>query len=291
MHAPEVQEFSRSRDFFLALAIAVVIAFLLKTFFIEAYRIPTGSMENTLLTGDFLLVNKIIYGPSLPQYLPFTDLGLPRLVLPELKAPSRNDVIVFRYPGDRDELNSEDGVNYIKRIIGCPGDTLRIIDKMVFINGRKVPAPEYISFQSANSKPRGFSEYRIFPKGAGWNEDNYGPVVIPKKGDRIELNTGNIEQWRIFIDREIGSEAVYVEGHTISILGKPVRNYTVKRNYYFVMGDNRDDSADSRFWGFVPRENILGKAYLIYWSWNPGAHGFSELLYSIRFGRIGKLVD
>ena len=126
---------------------------------------------------------------------------------------------------------------------------------------------------------------------------NEEPFVIPmtfgRKGDQIYLNSSNISVWKDIINREIGKEAVNVRGSEIFISGRKVESYTIKRNYYFMMGDNRDDSYDSRHWGFVPRDNIVGKPLLIFWSWDSDIP-FSrpiDLLSSIRFNRIAKLVD
>lgn len=278
------------RDFLNALFYAAIAAFILKSFVIEAFRIPTGSMEKTLLIGDFLLVNKFVYGSSTPRSIPFADIRLPYVTLPSLREPDRKDVVVFEYPGDRDQLKPSETVNYIKRCIGIPGDTIRIIDKVIFVNGREFFRPPYVQYLNSYTKPAGEAEYRIFPKGSPWNEDNYGPLIVPAKGDIIKLNKDNIEKWRTIINRELESEAVRVEGSKIFISDKLVTAYTLKKNYYFMMGDNRDDSADSRFWGFVPRDKIIGEALIIYWSWDPASTNILDLLASVRWDRIGRLI-
>jgi signal peptidase I len=278
-------------EFVKNLLFAVVAALLIKSFLIETSRVPTGSMEKTIMVGDFLFVNKFIFGSSSPRNIPFTNIALPYFQLPAISEPERGDIVVFEYPGDRDELFSDDIANYVKRCIGTPGDTIEIKNKVVFVNGVESPIPANIQYLR-RPIPSGIANPGIFPNGASWNQDNYGPYVIPKKGDVVELTAENIEKWRTIIDREFGRRVVSVNSGSATIDGKPVQNYTIKKDYYFMMGDNRDDSDDSRYWGLVPRDNIVGEALMIYWSWNP-AIPFSEffkLLGSVRIGRIAKLV-
>jgi len=280
----------RIKYFLQAVFLAAIAAFLLKTFIIEAFRIPTGSMENTLLVGDFLLVNKLVYGASSPRRIPLTDVEIPYFTLPAIVNPKPNDVIVFEYPGDRDELKHKEPVNYIKRCVAGPGDTLKIIDKKLFLNGERFYNPPLVKHLNPRTRPREFYESGIFPKGSPWNEDNYGPLYIPKAGDVINLNYQNIETWRTLINREHGRQVVKVEGKIVTIEGYPVKSYTVNKDYYFMIGDNRDDSFDSRFWGFVPRDKIIGEAIVIYWSWDPSKTNLWELLGSIRLNRIAQLI-
>jgi len=279
-------------EFIKNLLFAAFAALLIKTFLIETSRVPTGSMEKTILVGDFLFVNKFIYGSTSPRTIPFTNIALPYFQLPAIREPRRGDIVVFEYPGDRDELKPAEINNYVKRCIGIPGDTIEIIDKVVFVNGKEAWIPPHIQYLNPYVTPKGVPNPRIFPKGANFNEDNYGPIVVPKKGDVIPLSVENVEQWRTIIDREFGRRVVTVEGNQVFIDGKPVNSYTIKKDYYFMMGDNRDDSADSRFWGFVPRDKIIGQAFLIYWSWDPSIpfSDFFRLLGSVRLNRIAKLV-
>ena len=271
---------------------AAIAALIIKTFLIETSRVPTGSMESTIRVGDFLFVNKFIYGSSSPRTIPFTNVVLPYFQLPALKEPERGDIVVFEYPGDRDELKPVEIVNYVKRCIGIPGDTIFIDNKVVFVNGKEAPRPAHIQYINNYVTPKGVVNPRIFPAGSNFNEDNYGPIVVPKKGDVIELTPVNIEAWRTIIDREFGRRVVTLEGDQVLIDGKPVKNYTIQKDYYFMMGDNRDDSADSRFWGFVPRDKVVGQAFLIYWSWEPSIpfSDFFNLLGSVRINRIAKIV-
>jgi signal peptidase I len=131
---------------------------------------------------------------------------------------------------------------------------------------------------------------RIFPAGSGWNKDNYGPLVVPKKGMQIPLNAYNLNAWQIFIAKE-GHTAILVS-ETVLIDGKPSDSYTVQRDYVFGMGDNRDDSADGRYWGFIPKENIVGTPMIVYWSWNSNLplYDIFGRLASVRWGRIGSLI-
>jgi signal peptidase I len=282
-------------EFFRQLFWAAVAAFFIITFIIQNTRIPTGSMENTILVGDFVLVNKFIYGSSSPKYIPFTEIELPYFRLPAFKEPNATDIVVFEYPGDRDQLVADElGVNYVKRCIGTPGDTIEIIDKVVFVNGREFWKPPFIKYYKGRwgeylkPKPKGVVEPRIFPKGMPWNEDNYGPLVIPRKGQTIPLNIYNVDQWRTIIDREYGERVVAIKNGAVTIKDVPVSSYTFKKDYYFMMGDNRDDSLDSRFWGLVPRDLVVGEAFITLFSWDrdiPFSQIF-KLLGSIRLDRI-----
>jgi signal peptidase I len=282
------------KEFFEQLLFAAIAAFIIITFVIQNTRIPTGSMEATILVGDFVLVNKFIYGSSSPKYIPFTEIELPYFTLPAFKDPKPTDIVVFEYPGDRDQLvPNELGVNYVKRCIGTPGDTVEIIDKVVFVNGKEFWIPPHIKYLSLYPKPKGMGDPRIFPKGMPWNEDNYGPLVIPSKGYTIKLNKDNIEQWRTIIDREYGKRVVEVKDNLVMIEGVPVIKYTFKKDYYFMMGDNRDDSLDSRFWGLVARDMVVGEAFITLFSWNRDIpfSDFFRLIGSIRLDRVLKLLN
>ncbi len=198
---------SKLREYIEAIILAIVIAFFVRTFVIQAYKIPSGSMKPTLLIGDHLLVTKFNYGVKLP---------LLRYTLIPFGNPKRGDIIVFIYPEDRSK-------DFIKRMVGLPGDTIEIRDKKVFING--------LLWSDANGT---HVDHLVIP-GAVQPRDNFGPVTVPEDS-------------------------------------------------FFVMGDNRDESYDSRFWGFVRQQDILGKALIIYWSWNSEDH-------SLRWSRIGKTLN
>jgi len=196
---------------------ALILFFFVRTFLFQAYQIPSESMENTLLVGDYLFVSKFIYG----AHVPFTGWQLPRL-----RHPHRGDVAIFTDPRDNK-------TTLIKRVIGTPGDTLQIQGGAVSINGGVLEEP-YTKYMEPRRYPPSAIDPRILPRGAGNNMDYYGPVIIPS-------------------------------GH------------------YFMMGDNRDRSDDSRFRGFIDEHRIRGKAIILYFSKN-GA------FYHVRFGRIGHLV-
>ena len=185
----------RLRDAAEILGVTVALALTVKTFVVDAVHVPSASMENTLLVGDFVIVNKFVYGPSTPLYVPVAGIRLPSVRLPGPGSPARGDVIVFYAPDSpRPRL-------YVKRIAGIPGDTVMIRRGALIVNGREIPAP-------ASAK----LAWRPAP--------DFGPVVVPE-----------------------GAEGEY-----------------------FVLGDNRDESLDSRAWGFVPLNRIIGRAMMIYWS-------------------------
>ena len=281
---------SKPQEYFHALVVAALIAIVLKIFFIEAFRIPTGSMENTLLVGDFLLVNKFVYGATTPMTIPFTSVRIPYFRFPALREPHRGDVVVFDFPGFRDEMEPAEPVDYIKRLIGEPGDTITIKNKQVYINGTIFPNSPNAIF-SPDTSGTNITDPRVFPKGSGWNEDNYGPLSIPREGDMIHLTPENIGEWKTFIEREGHTVQISTDNATL-IDGKRSNVYRVQQDYYFMMGDNRNNSLDSRFWGFMPRDHVIGEALIIYWSWDPNIP-FSQigrLLGSVRWNRVGKII-
>lgn len=209
---------STLREYAEAFAIALGLALLIRTFFIQAYKIPSGSMKPTLLIGDHILVNKLVYGLRLPDSL----LGLKIPGVPwgkylfRLEAAHRGDVVVFVYPRDPSR-------DFIKRVIGVAGDTVAVKNGVVYLNGQPMPDPHaHLEVAQGNRSA-------VSPR------DNFGPVTVPK--------------------------------------GK-----------LFMMGDKRDRSYDSRFWGFVDINKVEGRAIVIYWSWDGGGSG----LLPIRWGRFGK---
>ncbi|HEX9614865.1 MAG TPA: signal peptidase I [Bacteroidota bacterium] len=268
--------------------VTLVVALIIKSFVVEAFRIPSGSMENTLLVGDFLLVNKLAYGIRMPRHVPMTNLAIPALIIPVFTGVERGDIVVFEFPGER----GADGVqsNYIKRCIGLPGDTAMIRQARVFINGRELLFSRTVKFDLRRNAASSRS-VTVIPGGRGFTEDDYGPVVIPKRGDVISLDDNTFEQWRDFISREGHTTEMNLSG-TILIDGRSSTTYAVERDYYFMLGDNRNNSMDSRFWGFVPEENLVGEALMVYWSWDPDISlmNFLDKLGSIRWGRFGMLV-
>jgi len=231
---------SKLRQNIEALAFAIILALIIRTFIFQPFKIPSGSMIPTLLVGDHLLVNKFVYGTQIP----FTDIE----VLP-IEKIKRGDVIVFTYPNNERDP-SKNGLYYIKRVVGLPGDEIDLNGRNLYVNGEKVPI-EYVGTYADKRNSEQFDEYR---------EDLFGDehTVIFRKG-KENTNRGS-----------------YI----------PVTK--VPEGSAFVMGDNRDNSQDSRFWGFVPMENIAGKAFIIHWSWdfaNP------DILNKVRWDRILSGVD
>jgi signal peptidase I len=201
---PQTFKKSTGREYFESIVIAVILALFIRTFVVQAFKIPTGSMENNLLVGDHLLVNKFIFAP--------TAAPLERQLLP-IDAIRRGDVVVFKYPEEPER-------DFIKRVIGLPGETLEVRHKRVFINGKALTEP-YVHFSlppRPNDQETSFDDPR---------RENYGPVTIPE-------------------------------------------------NQYFVMGDNRDNSADSRYWGYLPRGYIKGKALMVYWSYESDREDYQD---------------
>jgi len=196
---------STLREYFESIVIAVILALFIRTFVVQAFKIPTGSMEETLLIGDHLLVNKFVFGPA--------PTAIERALLP-IGAIRRRDVLVFKYPEEPDR-------DFIKRVIGLPGETVELRDKKVYINGTPLDEP-YVHFLSPPSGPSEFHEVTSFDV-----RERYGPVTVPP-------------------------------------------------DHYFMMGDNRDNSQDSRYWGFLPRENIKGKSLVIYWSYQAEREDYQD---------------
>ena len=205
--APVVKQKSLIREYAESIIIAILLALVIRTYLVQAFKIPSGSMEDTLAIGDHLLVNKFIYGTKLP----FSDKRLLTL-----RDPRRGDVIVFEYPEDPSK-------DFIKRVIGTPGDVVEGKDKKIYVNGTPYENPHEVH-----------KEKDIIPKEMN-PRDTFGPVKVPP-------------------------------------------------NSYFMMGDNRDRSYDSRFWGFVSRDKIKGLAFIKYWSWDKDR-------FRPRFGSIGKLIN
>ncbi|HLP17116.1 MAG TPA: signal peptidase I [Bacteroidota bacterium] len=289
---PPVDFLTKVKDFFREMGIVIVGFLLLNNFVIASFMVPTGSMENEVMTGDFLMVNKFIYGGCSPRNIPFTDIRLPWFRLPAFKDVHRGDVIVFEFPGYREEAHPEAFTYYLKRCMAVAGDTLEVKDRVVYVNGQRAPVPRNMKFNSYRLIPPGVADERIFPPTAKFNEDNYGPIVIPKKGMTITLSAETYPMWEVFIAREGHKVALRADG-VVLVDEKPQTSYTVERDYLFGMGDNRDNSLDSRFWGFIPKENVVGTPMFVYWSWNSDTPiaNIIEKISSIRLSRIGTLIN
>lgn len=293
-HKPEEQKpktFARkAKAFFKELGIVLGAFLVLNNFVLASFMVPTGSMENEVMAGDLLFVNKFIYGGTSPRNIPFTNVRLPWFRVPAVRDVEPGDVIVFVFPGYRDEVEPEEFTFYLKRCVGMPGDTILIVDRVLYVNGKQFPLPRNLKFNRYGILPRAEGTESIFPKGVPWNEDNYGPLVVPKKGMAIPLSANNFAQWEVFIKRE-GHQVQLADG-TVLIDGKEASEYIVERDYLFGMGDNRDNSLDSRYWGFIPKENLVGTPLIVYWSWNPDIPIYSlfDKLASVRFQRIGTVI-
>lgn len=263
-----------SREWFDALLIAALIATILRVFVVESYRIPTGSMERTLMAGDFIFVNKFIYGAKVP----FTEYNLPGF-----EEVERGDVIIFKFPKDR-------SLNYIKRCVALSGDRLEIRDRELYINGERQQLPDHAQF-TGRLIPPGMVDSMIFPSFSPFNKDNYGPITVPKRGDEVELTMQTFPLYATLVADE--GHQITMQNGEVFVDGVRTNSYRVEQDYYFAMGDNRDNSLDSRFWGFLPRRDILGEAIMVYWSWNPNLSLFTDpagKLSSIRWERPGMMI-
>jgi len=279
------------KDFLKDLVFVLVSFFFLNSFVLASFEVPTGSMENEIMAGDFLFVNKFIYGGTTPRTIPFTNVRLPWFRVPALRDVRRGDVIVFEFPGQREEIQSPEFMFYLKRCVALSGDTVQVVNRILYVNGTPAPIPRNMKFNNFNPRPQGYADPKIFPRDAPFNEDFWGPVVVPKKGDVVELNASTFPRWATFIGRE-GHRVRLDDRARVSVDGVPVTSYVVERDYMFGMGDNRDNSLDSRFWGFIPRENLVGTPMIVYWSWDPDLSLTSivDKISSIRLGRIGTII-
>mgnify|MGYP000976642483 CR=1 FL=1 len=271
---------------------AILIVMIINGLFLASFVVPTGSMENTVMTGDFLFVNKFIYGPSTPQIVPFLNIPLPFYKFPGVKDPEVGDVIVFIYPGDRDEVESKEFQYYLKRCVATAGDTLQIIGNKVYVNNKEYYLPENGVYDPrVPDSPA--EQLSTFPKGRNYTRNNYGPIRIPKKGDIINVDLFNLKEWEYFIRKE--GKTVEASNFQLLIDGKPTNSYKVERDYCFGLGDNRDHSLDSRYWGFIPYDNVVGTPMIVYWSWESrdeylNEYSFIEKVKRIRWSRIFNII-
>lgn len=273
------------------LVLVLFLALILKAFIVDAFQIPTGSMKNTLLEGDFLLVNKSAYSISTPHQIPFLAKRLSRTELISTGKPEFNDVVAFEIPADYYDPDSEEYSILIKRIIGLPGDTIEIKDQILYINHKKYRTPSYIKI-NLNETPIENINKELFPYNNKWSLENYGPIIVPKKGMKVEINPKNILTWQNAINTDYGKKVISVEGTVINLNNQAIREYAFEKDYYFVLGDNRKNSIDSRYFGYIPEEWIIGKAFMIYWSKIPvQSSGISDYFSSIRFSRLMQSID
>lgn len=372
------------REWLDSIVFAVIAATIIRWLFFSAFVIPTPSMENSLLVGDYLFVSRLHYGtttPATPLQVPLSHqtiwgtnipsyldwIKLPQYRLPGFTDVKNGDVVVFYLPVEHPNAYQKYSnvlpdlhphpvdlrSNYIKRCVGIPGDKLEIRRGQVYVNDKAQPLPmrmqnEYfVSVKTAvneenvfrkngitefaqftetfnDSIPsndefgyvvkttaalaeklktydfvkrvevvfmdKGLKEPYLFPTSdlLDWNKDNYGALTVPKQGMTIPLTKVNIALYGEIIQNYEGNENVSVTKDKITINGKAVANYTFKQDYYFMMGDNRHDSADSRYWGFVPKDHIVGKAVFVWMSIDPNPTSF---LRKIRWDRIFRIIN
>jgi signal peptidase I len=368
---------SKVREWWDAILFAVVAATLIRWLIMEAYTIPTPSMENSLLVGDFLFVSKFHYGtrttttplqvPLTHQKIWFTNIPsylewikLPQYRLPGISHVNRNDVVVFNVPPKGLNENIDYPIdlktNYIKRCVAVAGDILEIKDRKVYTNGELLenhPEVQYsyvvssdgpINERNLTKLGLGVEDYQVYgrqqdgkfvylmwltkekvdalkalpyvksvdlqnrndedgvipystyyewfgrsndsTKVVSWSTDNFGPLWIPKEGATIPINDSTLTIYGPTIKLYEHHDDVKIENNTLTIDGKAVTEYTFKQNYYFMMGDNRHNSLDSRFWGFVPEDHVVGKAFFIWLSIDRNA----DFIHKIRWSRFFKLI-
>lgn len=288
--AIEVKPKSSFLAFIKELAFILLAVLIINSFVVASFEVPTGSMEDTVAIGDRVFVNKFIYGGTTPYAIPLTSIRIPHLRVPGFRNVARGDVIVFDWPGGRDQVEKPVQMWYLKRCIGLPGDTLQIKNQVVYVNGNVFPNPPLSKHIRGTILSPEVPNRIIFPRGANFNEDNYGPIVVPSKGMKLTVDAANLDAWEVFIRRE-GHEPQLQDGKVV-IDGKETREYMVERDYVFAMGDNRDNSLDGRFWGFVPREDVIGTPFIVYWSWNPAIpiYHLIDKLSSVNLRRIGTII-
>ena len=251
------------REYFESFVVTLIMAIFGMTFILQAVTVPTGSMQNTILIGDYLLVNKFIFAPG----------GNPLPFLPQ-RDIQRGDIIVFKYPGFRDGNSNRDKargivpyqVNYVKRVIGLPGETVEFRDDQVFINGQLLPEHRLVSANPYVETAAATTDSE--PRQPGETYD----VMYSEQS----MNDAN---------RHISD----TEDMNYAVAGKKMQ---VPEDSYFVMGDNRNNSEDSRYWGFVPRDVVIGRAMFVYWSCDRSASGGSMFgcITNPRLNRIGKMI-
>jgi len=343
-----------------AIGFAVIAATILRTFLIEAYTIPTSSMEKSMLIGDFLFVSKVAYGPRVPMTpiaFPLVHHTMPigngKSYTEAVKLPyhrmkglgeiKRNDCVVFNWPAETLGRPVDKKENYVKRCVGVPGDKIELIDAQLMVNDAPQEEPEGMKKQwhyNVSTKGTGLNpnilyekyditeggygrnknEYNltltnesrdaiqnftnvtsvkkqyekggiyadyIFPhdKNFKWNVDNFGPITVPAAGETVSITTENLSIYKDIIERYENNKLEVVAGE-IYINDKVATTYTFAMDYFWMMGDNRHNSADSRFWGFVPENHIVGKALFVWMSWDKNAKGLKKIRWNRLFSSV-----
>ena len=262
----------------------ILIALGIKQTIIASYHVPTGSMENTIMTGDFLFGNNFIYGSRTPDWIgiPYTRLGfhIPWFRLPSIKKPAQGDILIFKYP-----VNPY--VHYVKRCVAAPGQTVEVVNKEVFIDGERYTDPPNSKYIGPTTYSKYWKDLNIFPRGAG-NRDYYGPIYVPAKGDTLRLGEFPTQLLKNVV--ELSNHTFYVQSSKLVIDGVEQDYYIAEQDFYFMMGDNRDNSLDSRFWGFVPRDLIVGRAMIVWLSFDK-TMPFYRITKIFRWNRVGKILS
>jgi signal peptidase I len=276
--------------FFKVLFWVALIALIIKAFALDAFKIPSTSMENTLQPGDFILANKFAFNISTPREIPFVNIPIPQYKFFEVGKPQINDIVIFEFPEGFESDPLKGGSRYIKRIVAGPHDTLRITDGQIFVNSKLIKLPPTFKTPKLLNEEEIDKEETIYPPGAKWNRISYGPIVVPAKGDTIKITPENFEKRQSVIVMDHGERSLLSEGTLVTLDGRAIFEYILTQDHYFVIGDNFEVSMDSRHFGFITDNMIIGKAMFIYWSYNsekvaPGPLGF---LSAIRADRIFK---
>ncbi len=348
-----------------ALVFAVLVTTLFRWSLAEAYNIPTGSMENSLLVGDYILVSKIHYGPRTPQtplQLPLSHqkiwgteipsyldwIQLPSFRFPGLRQVERGEIVVFNTPKDLLDPTERpaDLMTYlVKRCVAVAGDELEIRNKQLYINNEHVPdqagikylyqmvstyplqdrhfenlqlgeedrwfqgynqaqqavygvllteaqyqtvakAPYLVSLSPGSDQPQGFPLFPDFGE-QSWDLHNYGPLKVPHQQMEIEVNTYTLAAYGELIQKYEGHKEVHIANGQLRIAGKSVNTYVFQQDYYFMMGDSRHNSIDSRYWGFVPASHVVGKPVMVLFSKDDNGRGTDK----IRWNRIFSMID
>jgi signal peptidase I len=381
--APVSKKKSGLREWLDSVVFAVIAATLIRWLFFSAFVIPTSSMENSLLVGDYLFVSRLPYGtstPITPLQIPLTHqtiwglqipsylnwIQLPQFRLPGFADIKRGDVVVFNLPVEHpDQYEKYSAVlpdlkphptdlrtHYIKRCVAQSGDVFEIRDGQIFIGGKVQDNPvrmqseyfvstgtainevnvfkkngitDYTQFTetyhdtiSGNDEfgyivkttedlalqlrkfdfvkrveqimmPKELKEPHLFPLTGllSWNRDQYGPLLVPGKGTAVTLTPQNVALYGEIIKNYEGNENVTLSEGKIMLQGKVLTHYTFRQDYYFMMGDNRHNSADSRYWGFVPRDHVVGKAVFVWMSLDPDP---TDFINKIRWDRIFRVI-
>ncbi|MCF7740681.1 MAG: signal peptidase I [Candidatus Marinimicrobia bacterium] len=263
--------------------IIILIALGLKSTIVASYMVPTGSMENTIMTGDFLIGNKFLFGARTPDWIgiPYTRIGfnVPSFRLPAFTEPEQGDIIIFKFPRD-------EHLRYVKRCIAEPGQTVNIKRKKLYVDGNQFELPEHGKFERAQIIPSDYAQPGVFSTSPD-NIDNYGPLYVPEKGDT--LTVGETPKHILKNILKLSDHEYSVEEDYITVDGHRKQHYIVQQDYYFMMGDNRDNSFDSRYWGFVAADQILGKPLFVFMSWNKNMPLY-RITKKIRWNRIGTVV-